>query len=70
MSRRYDTRTTSFTSEGLLPQVEYAFQSVSKSTPTLGILTKEGLVIYTLNRSGVSRQEADAIKTACTRKME
>ena len=45
MTRRYDSKTTSFTSEGQLPQVEYAFQNVAKSTPTLGILTKEGLVL-------------------------
>lgn len=45
MSRVYDTKTTSFNSEGLLPQVEYAFQSVGKATPTLGVLTKEGLVL-------------------------
>eukprot|EP00826_Nyctotherus_ovalis_P008836 TRINITY_DN12296_c0_g1_i12.p1 TRINITY_DN12296_c0_g1~~TRINITY_DN12296_c0_g1_i12.p1 ORF type:complete len:245 (+),score=51.75 TRINITY_DN12296_c0_g1_i12:107-841(+) len=42
MSRVYDTKTTSFNSEGLLPQVEYAFQSVGKATPTLGVLTKQG----------------------------
>lgn len=45
MTRRYDAKTTSFTPDGLLPQVEYAFQNVAKSTPTLGILTKEGVIL-------------------------
>ncbi len=45
MTRRYDSKTTSFTPEGLLPQVEYAYQNVAKSTPTLGVLTKQGLLV-------------------------
>eukprot|EP00829_Urostomides_striatus_P014770 TRINITY_DN446_c0_g1_i1.p1 TRINITY_DN446_c0_g1~~TRINITY_DN446_c0_g1_i1.p1 ORF type:complete len:251 (-),score=68.25 TRINITY_DN446_c0_g1_i1:91-843(-) len=45
MARRYDSKTTSFSSEGRLMQVEYAFENVNKSTPTLGILTKEGVIL-------------------------
>jgi 20S proteasome subunit alpha 3 len=52
MARRYDSKTTSFSSEGRLMQVEYAFENVNKSTPTLGILTKEGIFI-SLNFLGV-----------------
>lgn len=52
MARRYDSKTTSFSSEGRLMQVEYAFENVNKSTPTLGILTKEGIVSF-VNSIGV-----------------
>ena len=41
MTRRYDSKTASFSSEGRLLQVEYAFENVSKSIPTMGVLTKE-----------------------------
>lgn len=42
MARRYDSKTASFSSEGRLLQVEYAFENVNKSIPTMGLLTKEG----------------------------
>eukprot|EP00830_Metopus_es_P018502 TRINITY_DN646_c0_g1_i2.p1 TRINITY_DN646_c0_g1~~TRINITY_DN646_c0_g1_i2.p1 ORF type:complete len:275 (+),score=56.17 TRINITY_DN646_c0_g1_i2:96-827(+) len=45
MARRYDAKTTSFSTEGRLMQVEYAIESVNRSTPTLGILTKEGVIL-------------------------
>lgn len=46
MTRRYDGKTTSFSSEGRLLQVENAFESINKSTPTVGILTSEGKTNY------------------------
>ncbi|GJJ68006.1 20S proteasome subunit alpha 3 [Entomortierella parvispora] len=45
MSRRYDARTTIFSPEGRLYQVEYAMEAISHASTALGILAKDGLVI-------------------------
>ncbi|EGV62863.1 Proteasome subunit alpha type-3 [Yamadazyma tenuis] len=45
MSRRYDSRTTIFSPEGRLYQVEYAQESISMAGTAMGILTKEGVVL-------------------------
>ncbi|KAF9973262.1 Proteasome subunit alpha type-4 [Actinomortierella ambigua] len=45
MSRRYDSRTTIFSPEGRLYQVEYAMEAISHASTALGILSKEGVVI-------------------------
>ncbi|KAK0542791.1 Proteasome subunit alpha type-3 [Tilletia horrida] len=45
MSRRYDQRTTTFSPEGRLYQVEYAMEAISNAGTTLGILAKDGVVL-------------------------
>jgi len=45
MSSRYDTRTTIFSPEGRLYQVEYAMEAISQAGSAVGILAKEGVVL-------------------------
>lgn len=47
MSRRYDQKTTTFTQDGRLLQVEYAIEAINKTGPAIGILTKEGIILAT-----------------------
>ena len=45
MSRRYDSRTTIFSPEGRLYQVEYAMEAISHAGTALGILASDGIVL-------------------------
>jgi len=45
MSRRYDSRTTIFSPEGRLYQVEYALEAISHAGTAIGILAKDGIVL-------------------------
>ncbi|CAO3671011.1 unnamed protein product [Umbelopsis vinacea] len=45
MARRYNSRTTVFSPEGRLYQVEYAMESISLAGIALGIMSKDGIVI-------------------------
>jgi 20S proteasome subunit alpha 3 len=45
MSRRYDSRTTIFSPEGRLYQVEYAQEAISLAGTAIGILSHEGVVL-------------------------
>lgn len=45
MSRRYDSRTTIFSPEGRLYQVEYAQEAISNAGTAIGILSEEGVVL-------------------------
>eukprot|EP00747_Dinoflagellata_sp_TGD_P163276 gnl/TRDRNA2_/TRDRNA2_181774_c0_seq1.p1 gnl/TRDRNA2_/TRDRNA2_181774_c0~~gnl/TRDRNA2_/TRDRNA2_181774_c0_seq1.p1 ORF type:complete len:257 (-),score=73.77 gnl/TRDRNA2_/TRDRNA2_181774_c0_seq1:112-882(-) len=45
MARRYDARTTTFSPEGRLFQVEYAMEAINLAGSTIGILAKDGVVL-------------------------
>lgn len=45
MAHRYDTRTTIFSPEGRLYQVEYAMEAISHAGTCLGILAKDGVLL-------------------------
>ncbi|KAG5449632.1 multicatalytic endopeptidase [Opisthorchis viverrini] len=45
MARRYDTRTTIFSPEGRLYQVEYAMEAVGHAGTCLGIVASDGIVL-------------------------
>lgn len=44
-SRRYDSRTTIFSPEGRLYQVEYALESISHAGTAIGIMSSNGIVL-------------------------
>ncbi|KAI3938908.1 hypothetical protein MKW92_012531 [Papaver armeniacum] len=45
MSRRYDSRTTIFSPEGRLYQVEYAMEAIGNAGSAIGVLSKDGVVL-------------------------
>ena len=45
MSRRYDSRTTTFSPEGRLYQVEYAMEAISQAGAVIGVLSKDGIAL-------------------------
>nr|CAB3265215.1 proteasome subunit alpha type-2-like [Phallusia mammillata] len=51
MSRRYDSRTTIFSPEGRLYQVEYAMEAIGHAGSCLGILANDGVVIAAEKRN-------------------
>jgi len=51
MSRRYDTRTTIFSPEGRLFQVEYAMEAIGHAGTCLGILAKDGVLLAAERRN-------------------
>lgn len=55
MSRRYDSRTTIFSPEGRLYQVEYAMEAISHAGTALGILAKDGIVLAAEKKLTVRR---------------
>ncbi|KAJ1981119.1 Proteasome subunit alpha type-3 [Dimargaris verticillata] len=59
MSRRYDSRTTMFSPEGRLYQVEYAMEAISHAGTVLGILCDEGVVLAAERRMTSKLLEKD-----------
>jgi 20S proteasome subunit alpha 3 len=45
MARRYDSRTTIFSPEGRLYQVEYAMEAISNAGAAIGMLCTDGVVL-------------------------
>jgi len=45
MARRYDSRTTIFSPEGRLYQVEYAMEAIGHAGTCIGILAKDGIIL-------------------------
>ncbi|CAL9049669.1 unnamed protein product [Musa acuminata subsp. burmannicoides] len=45
MSRRYDSRTTIFSPEGRLYQVEYAMEAIGNAGAAIGILARDGVIL-------------------------
>ncbi|KAI0000473.1 proteasome subunit alpha type 4 [Russula vinacea] len=45
MARRYDSRTTIFSPEGRLYQIEYAMEAISHAGTVLGVLATDGVVL-------------------------
>ncbi|XP_065186840.1 proteasome subunit alpha type-4-like [Sycon ciliatum] len=51
MSRRYDSKTTTFSPEGRLYQVEYAMEGINNGGTCLGILASDGILLASERRS-------------------
>eukprot|EP00118_Oscarella_pearsei_P025136 m.307593 g.307593 ORF g.307593 m.307593 type:complete len:259 (+) comp42492_c0_seq1:338-1114(+) len=51
MARRYDSRTTIFSPEGRLYQVEYAMEAIGNAGTCLGILAEDGIVLAAEKRN-------------------
>merc|ERR1712000_615770 len=51
MARRYDSRTTIFSPEGRLYQVEYAMEAISHAGAAVGILATNGIVLAAEKKS-------------------
>ncbi|XP_076443550.1 proteasome subunit alpha type-4-like [Babylonia areolata] len=51
MARRYDSRTTIFSPEGRLYQVEYAMEAIGHAGTCLGILARDGIVLAAERRN-------------------
>lgn len=72
MSRRYDSRTTIFSPEGRLYQVEYAMEAISNAGAALGILAKDGVVLIAEKKitskvsEGAGRSNRDLVRSPLT----
>jgi len=51
MARRYDTRTTVFSPEGRLYQVEYAMEAIGHAGAAIGILATDGIILAAEKKS-------------------
>ncbi|KAJ1657506.1 Proteasome subunit alpha type-3 [Dispira simplex] len=60
MSRRYDSRTTIFSPEGRLYQVEYAMEAISHAGTVIGIQSHEGIILAAERKVTSKLLEQDA----------
>ena len=51
MARRYDSKTTIFSPEGRLYQVEYAMEAIGHAGTCLGILANDGILLAAERRN-------------------
>ncbi|GKT36800.1 Proteasome subunit alpha type-4 [Aduncisulcus paluster] len=51
MSRRYDSRTTLFSPEGRIFQVEYAIEAINQTGASLGMICKDGILLLADKKS-------------------
>ena len=51
MAHRYDSKTTIFSPEGRLYQVEYAMEAIGHAGTCLGILAKDGILLAAERRN-------------------
>lgn len=67
MARRYDSRTTIFSPEGRLYQVEYAMEAISNAGAAIGMLCKDGVVLVAEKKitSKVCQREPVWVKRGC-----
>jgi 20S proteasome subunit alpha 3 len=61
MSRRYDSRTTIFSPEGRLYQVEYAMEAIGNAGSALGVLAADGVVLV-----GEKKVTSKLLQTSCS----
>lgn len=66
MARRYDSRTTIFSPEGRLYQVEYAMEAIGHAGACVGVLAQDGIVLaaekkITSKVRDTDRRAADAM---------
>jgi 20S proteasome subunit alpha 3 len=64
MARRYDSRTTIFSPEGRLYQVEYAMEAISNAGAAIGVLAKDGVVLV------AEKKITSKVPAACTASIE
>ena len=65
MARRYDSRTTIFSPEGRLYQVEYAMEAIGNAGSAVGILAKDGVVLAAEKRITSKVSVCIAFYTVC-----
>ena len=68
MARRYDSRTTIFSPEGRLYQVEYAMEAIGHAGACVGVLAQDGIVLaaekkITSKVRDIERRAANAMAT-------
>lgn len=61
MSRRYDSRTTIFSPEGRLYQVEYALEAINHASIAIGVLAKDGIAIIAERKATSKLLDQEAV---------
>lgn len=73
MARRYDSRTTIFSPEGRLYQVEYAMEAISNAGAAIGMLCTDGVVLVAekkitskVEQQDSTTQQQSSMEAVCT----